>query len=146
MLQQQPGTRAALVTRARQVFAAMTGATTRADMAQALVEGVALRAAEVIARMGAVKRISVDGGLSRSAYLCQFLADVTGADIVLPGSDELTGFGAAQLAALGLGHALSAPPPRAVIAARDCDRAAWRARFGDAVARARGWRQGAGHP
>ena len=122
----------------------MTGATTRADMAQALIEGVALRAAEVIARMGQgrpVERVSMDGGLTRSAYLCQFLADVTGATIVLPGTEELTAFGAAQLAALGLGTDLPAPAARAEIMPRECDRAGRLARFAEAVSRARGWRE-----
>ena len=122
------------------LFIGMTGATTRADMAQALIEGVALRAAEVIARMGPVARLSMDGGLTRSAYLCQFLADVTGAEIVLPGTEELTALGAAQLAALGLGGTLPSPAPRAVVTPRPCDRAARLARFSDAVSRARGWR------
>ena len=122
------------------LFIGMTGATTRQDMAQALIEGVALRAAEVIARMGPVARLSMDGGLTRSAYLCQFLADVTGAEIVLPGTEELTALGAAQLAALGLGGTLPSPAPRAVVTPRPCDRAARLARFSDAVSRARGWR------
>ncbi|WP_172327652.1 FGGY family carbohydrate kinase [Mangrovicoccus sp. HB161399] len=125
------------------LFIGMTGATTRADMAQALVEGIALRAAEIAARMAGdkpVKRISVDGGLTRSDYLCRFLADVTGAEIVLPATEELTAFGAAQLAAVGIGAALPAAPPRAVIVPRDCDRTGRLARFGGAVARARGWR------
>lgn len=122
------------------LFIGMTGATTREDMAQALVEGIALRTAEIIARMGPVERISVDGGLSRSAYLCQFLADVTGARIVLPGTEELTAFGAAQLAALGLGHELTAPETRAEIQPRTCNRDDRMARFARAVDRARDWR------
>ena len=122
------------------LFIGMTGATTREDMAQALIEGVALRAAEVLARMGPVARLSMDGGLTRSAYLCQFLADVTGAEIVLPATEELTALGAAQLAALGLRCTLPSPAPRAVVTPRPCDRAARLARFSDAVSRARGWR------
>ncbi|MCA0962448.1 FGGY family carbohydrate kinase [Salipiger bermudensis] len=122
------------------LFIGMTGATTREDMAQALIEGVALRAAEVLARMGPVARLSMDGGLTRSAYLCQFLADVTGAEIALPATEELTALGAAQLAALGLGGTLCSPAPRAVVTPRPCDRAARLARFSDAVSRARGWR------
>lgn len=122
------------------LFIGMTGATTRADMAQALIEGIALRAAEVIENMGPVGRISVDGGLSRSGYLCQFLADVTGARILRPGTEELTAYGAAQLAALGLGRTLPLPPPRDEVVPGTCDRAGRRARFADAVERSRGWR------
>ncbi|MHA7866927.1 MAG: FGGY family carbohydrate kinase [Salipiger thiooxidans] len=125
------------------LFIGMTGATTREDMAQALIEGIALRAAEVIARMGQggpVARISMDGGLARSPYLCQFLADVTGAEIALPATEELTGVGAAQLAALGLGATLPAPSLRATVRPRPCDREGRMARFAGAVDRARGWR------
>lgn len=124
------------------LFIGMTGATTREDMAQALIEGVALRAAEVIARMGPVERVSMDGGLARSAYLVQFLADVTGARIALPATEELTAFGVAQLAARGVGAELPAPAARAVIEPAACDRAGRMARFADAVNRARGWRRG----
>lgn len=124
------------------MFIGMTGATTREDMAQALVEGIALRAAEVIARLGPLTRLSVDGGLSRSPYLCQFLADVTGLQLILPGSDELTGLGAAQLAALGRGLALPLPPARGMVAPRACDRSGRLARFAQALERARGWRSG----
>ncbi|NVK58669.1 MAG: glycerol kinase, partial [Rhodobacteraceae bacterium] len=73
-------------------------------------------------------------------YLCQFLADVTGAEIVLPATEELTGVGAAQLAALGLGATLPAPPLRATVKPRPCDRVGRMARFAGAVDRARGWR------
>ncbi|WP_138469407.1 FGGY family carbohydrate kinase [Poseidonocella sp. HB161398] len=126
------------------MYLGMTGATSRADMAQALVEGIALRAAQIVARMaeGApVARISVDGGLARSGYLCQMLADATGAAILRPGHDELTALGAAQLAAAALGAPLPALPPRDEIAPRDTDREARMARFADAVDRARGWRR-----
>ncbi|MDO6584742.1 FGGY family carbohydrate kinase [Salipiger sp. 1_MG-2023] len=122
------------------LFIGMTGATTRADMAQALIEGIALRAAEVIARLGPLTRMSVDGGLSRSPYLCQFLADVTGLRLILPGTDELTALGGAQLAALGRGGALPGPPVRGEVVPRTCDRSARMARFAQAVDHARGWR------
>ncbi|MEI4472332.1 FGGY family carbohydrate kinase [Frigidibacter sp. MR17.24] len=122
------------------MFLGMTGATTRADMAQALVEGIVLRAVQVLDLMGPLTAVSVDGGLTRSGYLCQFLADMIGAQVTLPGTDELTGFGAAQLAARGLGQTLAAPGLRGACPPRACDRAGRKARFADAVDRARGWR------
>lgn len=127
------------------LFIGMTGATTRRDMQQALVEGIALRACEIIAAMrldAPIPRISVDGGVSRSRYLCQFLADTTGCTVAIPSVDELTAYGAAQLAAVGLGQALPTPEPKEVMVAGTCDRASRMARFARAVDRAKGWQPG----
>ncbi|OCX67258.1 glycerol kinase [Thioclava sp. SK-1] len=121
------------------LFIGMTGGTTRADMAQALVEGIALRAAEVLGQMGSLDQVSVDGGLSRSSYLVQFLADQIGADVVVPAVDELTGYGAAQLAALGKGGVIPNAEIAARVLPRAVDRAGRMARFQDALARAKGW-------
>ena len=57
----------------------MDAGTRREDLCQALLEGVVLRSAEVIQAMdGYLKvtdRLSIDGGLARSPYFAQFLAD-----------------------------------------------------------------------
>jgi glycerol kinase len=124
------------------LFIGMTGATTRKDMQQALVEGIALRASEIIRAMLPKRetvRISVDGGVSRSRYLCQFLADTTGCSIVIPSVDELTAFGTAQLAACALDETLPTPHPLEVITPKPCNRDARLARFSEAVMRAKGW-------
>jgi glycerol kinase len=94
------------------LFIGMTGATTRQDMQQALIEGIALRASEIVTAMGLdvpITHISVDGGVSRSRYLCQFLADTTGCTVIIPSVDELTAYGAAQLAACAPGETLRTP-------------------------------------
>ncbi len=123
----------------------MTAATSREDLCQALLEGVALATAEVVAAMAARvplgERLSVDGGLVRSSYFCQFLADVTGRTIVRPAFDELTAFGCAALAASGLGLALARPDQgEAVFVPRSPEGPLWRERFAEAVSRARRWR------
>ena len=91
----------------------MTGGTTRRDLCQALLEGVALRTAEVVAAMAELvplaERLSIDGGLARSGYFAQFLADATGRTVLRRGFDELTAFGCAALAARGLGETLAMP-------------------------------------
>ena len=46
-------------------------------------------------------RISVDGGLTRSAYFVDFLAMVLEREIICPDFDELTAFGVASMAAGG---------------------------------------------
>jgi glycerol kinase len=124
----------------------MSAGTTRADLCQALLEGIALRTAEVIAAMAEhmplAPRLSIDGGLARSPYFVQFLADVLERVIVVPGCDELTAFGCAALAAKGIGVTLEPPRKGATsFAPRPVPAAAWRERFAAAVARARGWRQ-----
>ncbi|CDZ68725.1 Glycerol kinase [Neorhizobium galegae bv. orientalis] len=127
------------------LFIGMTGATTRQDMQQALIEGIALRAGEIVAAMASdapVTRISVDGGVSRSRYLCQFLADTTGCTVVIPSVDELTAYGTAQLAACALGETLSTPAPSQIIEPNPCDAPARLSRFSQAVDRAKGWHLG----
>lgn len=125
----------------------MNAATTRQDMCQALLEGVALRSAEVIRAMdgflSVTDRLSIDGGLARSPYFAQFLADILQRHIVTQRFDELTAFGCAALAARGLGVELKAPQntctefrPRIEQATAD----QWQARFSDAIGRSRGWR------
>lgn len=122
--------------------------TTKADMMQALLEGVALRAGEVITAMSRLapigSRISIDGGLAKNGYFGRFVADVLGREIVIPASTELTGLGTAQLALIGAGLAsidtLPRPPaPKARLAAgKLADE--HRMKFHTAVSRSRNWR------
>jgi len=118
--------------------------TERADMLQAILEGVALRTAEVVEAMSAslaiAPSISIDGGLTRSAYFRQFLADVLGKKLHLRDVDELTAYGAASLAALGIGHELPVCPVASEIVPLGSAAASRRERFSEAVNRARGWR------
>ena len=129
--------------RAAGLFIGMGLETGRLDLLQAMLEGVALRTAEVVAAMAAsVKlspRISIDGGLTRSAYFRQFLADCLGKSLTLPANDELTAYGTAALAARGIGLTLPLSPVAEAITPRT-DASAWRTRFTDAVSRAKGWR------
>lgn len=80
------------------------------DMVQAILEGVAFRAAQVMGAMDACvllpKSVPIDGGMSGNAYFNQFLADVLGREIRPASVPELTGLGAAQLAAKALGYEL----------------------------------------
>ncbi len=123
--------------------------TTKTDMMQALLEGVALLAAEVIAAMGRATPlqgpISIDGGLSNNRYFCSFLGRALGQPVVVAGSADLTGLGCAQLALIGAGLAdldtLPPPPParNRVTSASPLSDAA-RKRFRDAIKRCSAWR------
>ncbi len=95
----------------RAAFVGMTQATTAEDMRKAVLEGIALRGADLIdmvcgAGQGAV---SVDGGLSRNAYFIQFLSNVLNRPLRLRGTADLTGLGAAQLGMDWLGHRTPEP-------------------------------------
>jgi glycerol kinase len=122
----------------------MTAGTTRRDLCQSVLEGVALRTAEVIAAMAEriplANRLSIDGGLARSGYFAQFLADATGRTIHRKGFDELTAFGCAALAARGIGETLAMPEIGSTPFVPRASGAVWRDRFDTAVTRARAWR------
>lgn len=130
------------------VWIGMNAATSRQDLCQAVLEGVALRSAEVITAMDAHLNVtdclSIDGGLARSPYFAQFLADILQRTIITQRFDELTALGCAALAARGLG--LELPPldnTRSDYQPR-IDRAtaqAWRHTFSGAVSRSQGWSQ-----
>lgn len=128
------------------LFLGMSGATSREDMQQALMEGIVLRTAEVIEAMHEKcpigPEISVDGGLTRSHYFLQFLADQLQRRVLTSSFDERTAFGTAALVARACGKTLSLPRGTKIeaIEPRAIDRNASRARFSEAVARARGWR------
>ncbi|NHB77732.1 FGGY family carbohydrate kinase [Rhodobacter calidifons] len=87
----------------------------KADLMQALLEGVALRTAEVLDAMRAVHAldgaVSVDGGLARNAYFVDFLSEVAGQDLHLPAETEQTAMGLALMAAEACG--LEPLPPGA---------------------------------
>ncbi len=82
----------------------------RGDLMQALLEGIALRTAEVLAAMAALQPfagpVSLDGGLSRNPYFTGFLADVAGHPLFLSDEAELTAAGLARMAAEAAGIAL----------------------------------------
>ena len=123
----------------------MSADTSRADLCQSALEGIALRTAEVIgaidARLGLAGPISIDGGLTRSRYFTRFLTDMLDKRLINRGFDEMTAFGCAALAALAVGVELETPntdDERLLPASAEA--APWRERFADAVQRSRGWR------
>ncbi|MCG6909024.1 MAG: glycerol kinase [Deltaproteobacteria bacterium] len=123
--------------------------TSRRDLCQSVLEGIALRTAQVLAAIapvtGGQQDLSVDGGLINNAYFCQFLADTTRRNIIVPASPDITTIGTGRFALIGCGLAKDTaglPPahaPRAVIHPRE-NLTHLLERFEEAVSRSRNWR------
>jgi len=118
--------------------------TDRRDMIQAILEGVAFRAAEVITAMGQFTaigdQISVDGGVSVNPYFCQFLANALERQVSVKPMAELTAIGTALLASddaiqlTDIDKDVSQYRPQA-------DMGLYRDVFTQAVERAKSWRR-----
>jgi glycerol kinase len=91
---------------ARGTLVGLSRGTTRADIARATVDGVLHQIADgvdAIALSTPIEAIRLDGGLSRSAYVVQRLADLTGVPIERAGRSDSTAVGAAQNGGLHVG-------------------------------------------
>lgn len=93
---------------ARGLFAGIDRSTTRAHLARAVLEGVALQICDLVAAMQkdsgqALPTLKVDGGASANNLLMQLQADLLGLPVVRPKNLQTTAFGAAFLAGLGTG-------------------------------------------
>ncbi len=117
------------------------------DMMQSLLEGIALRTAEVIRAMSSLTEIgdevSVDGGVSVNPYFCQFLADVLGKCVAVKTFPEITAIGTAQLAGAGdiRGGDGATPVRRYLPGTNRQIRESRAARFSEAVSRSAQWRK-----
>jgi glycerol kinase len=137
---------------ARGTLVGMTRGTTRAHIARAALEAIALQSADVFAAMAKDARIPltelrVDGGASGNNLLMQMQADFLGVPVVRPQVTETTALGAAYLAGLATGFWSDG----AEIAAQwreerrfeprlgEPQRLAKLARWRQAVERAKGW-------
>jgi glycerol kinase len=93
---------------ARGTIRGLTRGTTKAHLARAVLEGVALQNVDVLRAMEQdagrpLRELKVDGGAAANDLLMQFQADVLGVRIRRPQQLESTAFGAAFLAGLGAG-------------------------------------------
>ena len=137
---------------ARGALVGITRGTTRAHIARAALEAIALQSADVFSAMAndsgiALRELRVDGGASRNDLLMQLQADFLGVPVVRPRITETTALGAAYLAGLATGFWSSADEvasqwavdrrfePALGIDARAEKLARWR----QAVQRAKGW-------
>jgi glycerol kinase len=93
---------------ARGVITGLSRGTTRAHLARAVLEGIALQNYDILQAMQAdsghqLRRLKVDGGAAQNDLLMQFQADVLGVEISRPAIIETTALGAAFLGGLGAG-------------------------------------------
>jgi len=95
-------------TRARGAWLGLSLEHTSAQLVQAVLEGIAFRTGQVIEAMNSclpvAGAIPIDGGMSQNPYFTQFQSDVLHREICGANMPEITGFGAAKLAALAVGH------------------------------------------
>jgi glycerol kinase len=132
---------------ARGALLGITRGTGRAELARAVLEGVAQRGADLVdaARTDTglpIDRLRIDGGMSANAVFVQALADATQVPVEVSPEREATTLGAGFLAGLGGGTwggwddiAATWSPNRVVEPARELDRDRWR----EAVDRAANW-------
>jgi glycerol kinase len=137
---------------ARGTLVGMTRGTTKAHIARAALEAIALQVADVFAAMAkdsgiALAELRVDGGASKNDLLMQIQADFLGVPVVRPEVTETTALGAAYLAGLAVGLWSSTQDiatqwsvdrrfePSMVPADRDAKMARWH----QALERAKGW-------
>ena len=140
--------------RARGTLVGLTRGSTRAHIARAALEAIALQSADMFGAMSRDARLPltelrVDGGASRNNLLMQMQADLLGVPVVRPQVTETTALGAAYLAGLATGvwaggDAIAAQwavdqrfEPRLTEPARLARIARWR----EAVQRSGGWAQ-----
>lgn len=139
---------------ARGAIVGMTRGTSRAHIARAALEGVALQAADVLEAMQAdsglpLAQLRVDGGASANGLLMQIQADVLGIEVVRPKNAEATALGAAYLAGIAVGYwkdvesvARQWQVDRVFTPVMDAaERAKVRATWRRALERASGWEQ-----
>jgi glycerol kinase len=90
------------------LFTGLTRGTTRAHMARAVLEGIALQNADILTAMQKdlgkpIAGLNVDGGASANNLLMQFQSDVLGTTLRRPKYLETTSLGAVFAAGLGAG-------------------------------------------
>jgi glycerol kinase len=93
---------------ARAAITGITRGTTKAHIARATLEGIALQNVDILRAMQAdagrsLTMLKVDGGAAANDLLMQFQSDVLGVEIARPELVESTALGAAFLAGLGTG-------------------------------------------
>ncbi|NWK78189.1 FGGY family carbohydrate kinase [Aquitalea sp. LB_tupeE] len=129
---------------AASLFIGMDHAADRRDMVRAVLEGIAMLTAKLIETADKTlpldDRISIDGGLSQSAYFARFLASACQKRICVSSMYELSALGLARLCGLDVSQmrgAMTTYAPSDFVSAQD------HAVFAAAIARASSWRAAA---
>ncbi|MHB1095525.1 MAG: glycerol kinase GlpK [Gemmatimonadaceae bacterium] len=137
---------------ARGVLVGLTRGSTRAHVARAALEGIALQVMDVLKAMEAdagirLKELRVDGGAAANNLLMQLQADLLNVPVVRPNVTETTALGAAYLAGLAVGFWKSQAhiarqwqaDRRFVPGMKPAARKALAAGWSKALSRAKGW-------
>ena len=137
---------------ARGTLLGVTRGTGRGHIARAALEGIAMQVADVLDAMRRdaeepIRELRVDGGGAANDLMMQFQADMLGVPVVRPQITETTAAGAAFLAGLAVGFWKNVDEIAGVWQAEkvfqpemaDDDVARRRARWHEALERARGW-------
>jgi glycerol kinase len=88
------------------VIAGLRASTRKEHIVRAALEGIAQRVADIVDRIRErfdVPSMSIDGGLTKNAFLVQYQADLLGIPVLRPSTTEATALGAAALAGVGAG-------------------------------------------
>jgi len=137
---------------ARGTIVGLTRGSTKAHVARATLEAIALQVADVLEAMqadsgGKLRELRVDGGAAASDLLMQLQSDLLGVKVVRPANLETTALGAFFLAGLAAGVWPSVDALASQVAVERSftpamakkERAARVAQWRRAVERARGW-------
>jgi glycerol kinase len=132
---------------ARGTITGLTRGTTRAHLVRATLEAIAHGTCDLVESMDGVSALRVDGGAAQNDWLMQMQADLLGVPVERPAAVELTAYGAARLAAIGIGAELPSATALGgvtVFEPRQSDdwRVARRAEWRRAVAAALAWAAG----
>jgi glycerol kinase len=93
---------------ARGTMTGLTRGTTRAHIVRATLEAIGHGTCDLVESMGGAAVLRVDGGATQNNWLMQLQADLLGVPVERPAVVELTAYGAARLAAIGIGSDLPA--------------------------------------
>ena len=93
---------------ARGAITGISRGTTKAHLARATLEGIALQNVDILKAMekdlgGALKNLKVDGGACANNLLMEIQANLLGRAVIRPRQIETTGMGSAYMAGLGVG-------------------------------------------
>ena len=93
---------------AKGILSGITRTTGREEIVRAGVESIAYQIADVVDAMSqdagmSARKLRVDGGPTRNAYLMQFQSDILNADVDVSKAEEMSALGAAYVAGIAMG-------------------------------------------
>ena len=94
--------------KAKAIICGMTRNTGKAELVKAAEECIAYQIADIVNAMSResgikIQTLRVDGGPTKDTFLMQFQSDILDISVMVPGTEELSGVGAAYAAGIALG-------------------------------------------